>query len=156
MKILGIDPGSVRVGYGLIKKEGNDLKFLKAGILKIKSADKNQRLVELEKSFLEIIKKEKPDLAVLERLYFFKNHKTAIEVSQSRGVLTLLIVKNKISLLELTPLEIKKGITNHGFSDKKTVAGIVVKILKINGEKLIDDASDALAAAIVGSSIKIK
>ena len=85
MKILGVDPGSTRVGYGLIKKEKSKLKFLDSGILKILSKDKGQRLVELEKSFLELLKKEKPDLAVLEKLYFMRNLKTALEVAQSRG-----------------------------------------------------------------------
>ncbi|MEK7162945.1 MAG: crossover junction endodeoxyribonuclease RuvC [Patescibacteria group bacterium] len=152
MKILGIDPGSTRVGYGLIKKERNNLKFLKSGLLKISSDDKNQRLVELEKSFSELLKKEKPDLAILEKIYFIKNMKTALEVAQSRGVLTLLITKHKISLLEFAPLEIKQGVSGYGLADKKSVAMAVMKILnikKINGG---DDAADALAAAIVGSS----
>ena len=152
MKILGVDPGSTRVGYGLIKKEKSELKFLGSGILKISSKDKNQRLVELEESFLELLKKEKPDWAVLERLYFMRNMKTAIEVSQSRGVLTLLIVKHKIPLLEFTPLEIKQGVSGYGMADKKSVAKAVMKILNIKKIHGGDDAADALAAAVVGSS----
>lgn len=151
MKILGIDPGSTRVGYGLIKKDGSKLKFLKSGILKIVSKDKSQRLVELEESFFGLLKKEGPDLAVLEKLFFMRNLKTALEVAQSRGVLTLLIVKYKISLLEFTPLEIKQNVCGYGMADKKTVAKAVMKILNIKKIDGGDDAADALAAAITGS-----
>ncbi len=152
MKILGVDPGSTRVGYGLIKKERSELKFLSSGILKILSKDRGERLVELEKSFLELLKKERPNLAVLERLYFMRNMKTAIEVSQSRGVLTLLIVKHKIPLLEFTPLEIKQGVSGYGMADKKSITKAVMRILNIKKIHGGDDAADALAAAVMGSS----
>ncbi len=151
MKILGIDPGSTRVGYGLIRKEKNELRLIKAGLLKIQSKDKNQRLVELEKSFSQLLKKEGPELAVLEKLYFMRNLKTALEVAQSRGVLTLLITKHKIPLLEYTPLEIKQNITGYGLADKQMVAKMVAKILKIKKISKYDDVTDALAAAILGS-----
>jgi len=151
MIILGIDPGSARVGYGIIKKEKNNLELIKAGLLKITSNDKNERLVQLEKSFSELLKKERPDLAVLEKLYFARNLKTALEVAQSRGVLTLIIAKYKIPLLEYTPLEIKQAVTGYGMADKKSVAKMVAKILKINKISKYDDVSDALAAAVLGS-----
>ncbi len=152
MKILGIDPGSTRIGYGLIEKSGGELKFLKAGILKIISKDKCERLVDLEKSFSALLKKERPDWAVMEKLYFTKNQKTGLEVAQSRGVLTLLITKSKIPLMEFTPLEIKQGVTGYGMADKKSVARMVAKILKIDKINEYDDATDALAGAITGSS----
>ena len=151
MKILGIDPGSARIGYGLIEKSGSELKFLKDGLLKINSKDKCERLVDLEKSFLALLKKERPDWAVMEKLYFVKNQKTGLEVAQSRGILTLLITKSKIPLLEFTPLEIKQGVTGYGMADKKSVAKMVAKILKMDKINKYDDATDALAAAITGS-----
>ncbi len=89
-------------------------------------------------------------MAVLEKIYFMKNLKTALEVAQSRGVLTFIIVKHKIPLLEYTPLEIKSVITGYGLADKKAVAKMVMKILKINFIGGGDDAADALAAAITG------
>jgi len=154
MIILGIDPGSARVGYGLIKREKNNLEFVSAGLLKISSPDKNERLVELEKSFEKLLTKARPDLAVIEKLFFMKNMKTALEVAQSRGVLTLIIAKRKIPLLEYTPMEIKQGVTGYGLADKKSVAKMVAKILKINKIIGYDDISDALAAAILGSGVK--
>lgn len=152
MKILGLDPGSVRVGYGLIKKERGELQLIKAGLLKILSKDGGQRLLELEKSFSELLKKQKPDLIVLEKIFFMKNLKTAVEVAQSRGVLTLIIAKHKIPLLEFSPTEIKSAATGYGRADKKAVAKMVEKILKIDKIKAVDDISDALAAAITGAN----
>lgn len=128
---------------------------MKAGLLNISSPDKNERLIQLEKSFSQLLKKQKPDLIVMEKLFFMKNLKTALEVAQSRGVLTLVIAKHKIPLLEYTPLEIKQGVTGYGMADKKSVARMVVKILKINKISKYDDVSDALAAAILGSYNKI-
>jgi len=151
MTILGIDPGSARIGFGVIKKEKGELKFVRSGLLKIITKDKNERLVELEKSLLKLIKKEKPDLVAIEKLYFAKNVKTAIEVSQSRGILTLAVIKNKIALLEFTPLEIKRAITGYGLSDKKSMMKAVSRILKIGKIEGGDDAADALAAAMTGS-----
>lgn len=153
MKILGIDPGSTRVGYGLIEKKKNNLKFLRAGLLKIKSRDKNQRLLDLEISFSRLLKKEKPNLVALEKLFFVKNLKTALEVSQSRGVLVLTILKNKLPLIEISPSEAKLMVSGDGRASKKAVAKMVGYFLKINTAKQIDDITDALALAIAADSI---
>ncbi len=155
MKILGLDPGSVRVGYGLIKKEGGELKLIKAGLLKILSKDGGQRLLELEKSFSGLLFEQKPDLIVLEKIFFMKNLKTAVEVAQSRGVLTLIVAKHKIPLLEFSPTEIKTAATGYGRADKKAVAKMVEKILGIDKIKAVDDVSDALAAAITGANYRL-
>src|SRR3989344_6180881 len=149
MIILGIDPGTSRTGYGLIKQRGEKLQLIKSGLLKISEAtDKNQRLVDIEKSFSALLKKERPNLAAIEKIYFAKNRKTAIDVAQCRGVLTFLILKHKIPLLEYNPSQIKACLTGYGLADKKSVAKMVSKILKTEKIEKIDDASDALAIAI--------
>jgi crossover junction endodeoxyribonuclease RuvC len=153
MKILGIDPGSSRAGYGLIEKEGNNLKFISAGLLKVVSKDKNKKLLELEKSFSELLKKEKPDLVALEKLFFVKNLKTASEVGQARGVLVLLILKNKLPLIEIAPSEAKLIAAGEGNASKKAVAKMVGYSLKINTAELIDDITDALALAIAAGTL---
>ncbi|MBI5306064.1 crossover junction endodeoxyribonuclease RuvC [Candidatus Wolfebacteria bacterium] len=154
MLILGIDPGSTRVGYGLIKKEKNDLKLIKSGLLKISSKDKIQRLLEIESQFSKLLESNRPDLVVMEKIFFMKNLKTALEVAQSRGVLTLIVAKHKISLLELAPSEIKTAVTGYGRADKKSVAKMVVLILKLKIEEIKgpDDITDAIATAIAGSN----
>lgn len=155
MKILGVDPGSSRVGYGLIKKEGSNLVFLRAGLLKISAAEKNERLLDLEKDFSALLKKEKPDLVALEKLYFVKNQKTALEVGQSRGVLLLTILKNKMALIEISPSEAKLAAAGYGNASKKAVAKMVGCLLNIDTSKMIDDAADGLALAIAAVS-KVK
>src|SRR3989344_5233237 len=148
MLILGLDPGSVAVGYGLIKKEKGKLELIKSGLLKISSKNKSKRLLEIEKSLLQIIKNNKIDIIAMEKLFFMKNMKTALEVAQSRGVLTLIAAKHKISLLEFSPSEVKSSITGYGLADKKAVAKMVAKFLKINIINKPDDETDAIAIAL--------
>lgn len=152
MIILGLDPGSVAIGYGLIKKEKGELKLLKSGLLKISSKDKSERLLEIEKSFLQLIKNNKIDIIAIEKLFFMKNMKTALEVAQSRGVLTLIAAKHKISLLEFSPSEVKSSIAGYGMADKKAVAKMVAKFLKIDTIKKSDDETDAIAIALTATN----
>jgi len=91
----------------------------------------------VEKSLSEILKKYSIDLAAFEKLFFVKNFKTATEVSQTRGVLTLLVVKHKIPLLEFSPAEVKIAATGYGSADKRAVAKMVGKILKTDKRSLI-------------------
>lgn len=152
MLILGLDPGSTRVGYGFIKKNKNELTLIKSGLLKVISKEKHQRLVEIEKHLLRLIKKNKPRLIAMEKLFFMKNLKTALEVAQSRGVLTLIITKYKIPLLEFSPLEIKIAVTGYGMADKKAVAKMISLILKTEEIKGVDDVTDAIAIAITAAN----
>ena len=152
MVILGIDPGTKRIGYGLIKSKNRDIEFIDAGILKIKE-EEPKNLLEIEKELSKIIKKHKPSLAVIEKIYFMKNQKTAIEVAQARGIIINQISKNRIKIIECTPNEMKAAITGYGFADKKAVFKMVKLILGLSEDiKMIDDAADALAMAIFGES----
>jgi len=151
MKILGIDPGSTRTGYGLIEKHGHDLKLIKSGLLKIISRDKNVRLLELSKSFADLLKKQRPDFIAIEKIFFMKNMKTAVEVAQSRGVLLLVATSLNIPIIELSPSEVKLNIAGHGGVNKKLVADMVFKILKIKKTNILDDITDAIAIAIVAA-----
>ncbi len=149
MIILGIDPGSTRAGYGIIDFSKNKSVYIDGGIVSVDSKDKNTRLVELERSFEKIIKKYKPEIAGVERLYFVKNQKTGLEVAQSRGVLLLSVAKRGLPIFEFTPNEIKQGITGYGSADKIAVTKMVRQILKIGDIKQPDDAYDALAIALM-------
>ncbi len=149
MIILGVDPGSTRVGFGLVEKRGGAFSMIDCGILKIFSKEKTSRFLEMEKEFSAVIKKYKPDLVAIEKIFFSKNQKTAIEVAESRGILTLIAAKHKIALSEFTPLEVKQNISGYGKADKKTVSRMVANILKVDKIKGYDDISDALAIAIV-------
>ncbi|MCX7589726.1 MAG: crossover junction endodeoxyribonuclease RuvC [Patescibacteria group bacterium] len=150
MIILGIDPGTQRVGYGIIEIKNKKPIFKKCGILKINK--KNIELLkEVKKEINKLISKWKPKILGIEKLYFSKNQKTAMAVAEVRGVILLTALEKNIKILEYSPNEIKLSITGYGFADKKSVAKMVNLILKINNKKLIDDATDAIAISLVAA-----
>jgi crossover junction endodeoxyribonuclease RuvC len=154
MITLGIDPGTRRIGYGIIRTERNEASFVAAGILTIKSADDPGALVETKNEIDSLIKQYKPEAIAIEKLFFVKNQKTGIAVAQARGVIVLAAKERAIPIQEYTPNEVKAGITGYGFADKKAMLKMVRMILKKNDLKVIDDASDALALAILAGSRK--
>ncbi len=148
MTILGIDPGSRRIGYGLIKKEKGIFSYLEAGLLKIESKNDTDALAETRTGLLEIIAKFKPDMCGVEKLYFVQNQTTGIAVGQSRGVILLTLTEANIPVKEFTPNEVKSRVTGYGLSDKKAIEKMVSILLRQKELKLIDDAWDALAIAL--------
>ena len=150
MITLGIDPGSARIGFGIISGT-KKLELLDYGILKIKEKDADKRLIEVSNGLLEIFKKYNPDIAGIEKIYFSKNVKTGIEVAQTRGAIILEIAKYSIPMKEFSPSEIKLSVAGYGLADKKAVAKMVAKILNVEKLTGFDDASDALAVAIIAS-----
>lgn len=153
-KVLGIDPGTTRIGYGLIDNGGGGLKILDCGLLKITANDKHERLLDLALSYGKLLEKEKPDLVVFEKLFFMKNIKTGLDVAQARGVLLYVTLKNKTDYLEFAPTEVKSYIAGSGNADKKAVAKMVCRILRVDKIPGPDDVSDAVAIAIAGSNMK--
>ncbi len=151
MVILGIDPGTSRIGYGIIEKSGHRFEYKNCGVFEINDSEKGEKLIKLEKKLSELIKKHRPKLAVVESLFFLKNKKTAISVAEARGVILLTLFKNKVPFLEVTPKEAKLAVSGWGASDKKAIQKSVCLILKIKKMKVLDDATDALAIAIAGS-----
>ena len=146
MIVIGIDPGTARIGYGVIKKEYGKVSFLDAGILKI---GKNQHaLLQIKKELGSLLKKWKPGLMGVERVYFSKNQKTAMSVAEARGVILLAGLEAGIEIKECSPNEVKSGLTGYGLADKRGVAKMVNLALGTPNLKIIDDASDALAIAI--------
>lgn len=148
MIILGIDPGTSRIGYGVIKKDRGALLFLGAGILKVRNSGKEHPIQEIKKGVDALIKKWRPEILAVEKLYFSKNQKTAMAVAQARGVILLAGLETGVEVREHSPNEIKSGVAGYGFADKKAVAKMVNLILRTPRLKIIDDASDALAIAI--------
>src|SRR3989304_665974 len=114
MKILGIDPGTARIGYGLITDR--PLQLITYGVIEI-SEKTNKKFLRLAEEFGKLINELKPDAAGMEKLYFVKNQKTGIEVAEARGVMMYLLMKNKIPVAEYGPQEIKSAVTNYGLAD---------------------------------------
>jgi crossover junction endodeoxyribonuclease RuvC len=151
MTILGIDPGSRRIGYGLVRRDGKKLTYLAAGILPIRSVTDPDALMETKRGITALIEAWRPACLSIERLYFTKNRTTGIQVAQARGVVLAACAEEGLAIREFTPNEIKLKLTGFGGADKKSVAKMVRLILEQPSLALIDDAMDALGMAIVGA-----
>lgn len=152
MIVLGLDPGSVRIGYGLIQAEGNKLSWLKSGLLKVQPLRAPGRLATIEKDLNAIVREFRPDRVGLEKLFFMRNQKTALAVAETRGVILNALHKNRLPVFEVSPSEVKLAVTGYGQAPKEAVAKMVRYFLKMPPQKIIDDASDALAIAIAVSN----
>ncbi|MBU1102864.1 crossover junction endodeoxyribonuclease RuvC [Patescibacteria group bacterium] len=149
MIILGIDPGTAIIGVGVIEYQNK--KVLLKDYLCIRTDKKDstaQRLDELFCQLTKVIKKHRPDLIAVEDIFFFKNLKTAIKVSQARGVILLAAARQKIKVHEYTPLQVKQALTGYGRAEKGQIQQMVKRILCLKDIPRPDDAADALAIAI--------
>jgi len=148
-KILGIDPGTGIMGWGLIEKNNNKIIPLKYGCIRTQ-ANENQskRLAHIFKSLTEIIEKNSPDEMAVEELFFFKNQKTVISVAEARGVAIVCGILNKIPVFEYAPLQVKQAITGYGRADKKQMQEMVRITCNLKTCPKPDDAADALAVAL--------
>jgi len=154
MLILGVDPGTARLGWGVIAAE----KMVACGCLETKAnRPEEERLNLLFSRLTKIIKKFKPACLAVEQIFFFKNQKTVIPVAQARGVVLLAAARQKLPVFSYTPLQIKIALTGYGRADKNQVQQMVKAILKLPSIPQPDDAADALAVAITYSfSQKLK
>lgn len=151
MRILGIDPGSGIIGFGLIE-QSSKLKMLDAGVIRTTIGDDPaSRLLELHNSMQELVESCKPDVASVEKLFFAQNVTTAINVSQARGVILLSLADKKIPIYEYTPLQIKMAMTGYGRATKAQIQEMVRVQLGLKNRPKPDDCADALAAAICHS-----
>lgn len=152
MKVLGIDPGTTRIGYGLIESAGSSIALLDSGLLTITAKETHDRLVDLAGSYAELLRKERPELVAFEKLFFSKNVKTGLDVAQARGVLLYLTAHAGIPFLEFSPSEVKANIAGYGSADKRAIATMVKRITGVREIAGPDDVTDAIAIAIVGAN----
>ena len=148
MIILGIDPGTTRIGYGIIKNEHNRLTCLDYGLLDNRGIDRADIFRRTEKSLAALIKKYRPAMVGIEKLFFFKNQKTVMAVSEMRGALLLTIARHHLPIQEFTPLQVKQHVSAYGRADKNQMQRMVRLILNLKEPIKPDDAADALAIAI--------
>ena len=163
MIILGVDPGSVITGYAVIKKmpsvkAGRFLKVIDFGcIITDKFATTGERLKKIHKDITKLIEKYKPEIMSVENLFFFKNLKTVMPVSQTKGVILLAAAEKKLQTYEFTPLQMKMAIAGYGRAEKKQIKEMIKKTVDISGfdmaknDRKKDDAFDALGMAICGA-----
>lgn len=148
-RILGIDPGTGIVGFGVIDVDGPVKKMIDAGVIRTPAHQPAQeRLRTIYNELKEIIEEHKPQVMVVEQLFFAKNVTTAMTVSQARGVILLLGEQQGLQLAEFTPLQIKQSMTGDGKASKAQVQEMVRVVLKLKEVPRPDDCADALAAAL--------
>lgn len=148
-RILGIDPGLAKTGWGIIERTGSHTRCLDFGCIKTLAEEKHEkRLSGIYREISAIIKKWKPLAGAIETLYFAKNAKTAMPVGEARGVLCLAMAETGLSVFEYSPNVIKKSITGAGSADKKQIQEMVRLILGLEEIPYPDHAADALGAAI--------
>lgn len=159
MRILGIDPGYGRMGWGVIEGDGRDWKYVAHGCVDTDpKKDFLDRLVDIASTLREVIVKHEPIHAAVEDLFFAKNVKTAMKVGQARGVILLTLVEAGLSVSEYTPTQIKSAVTGIGSAPKTQVQRLVQMSLQMKEVPTQDDAADALATALtaglLGASYK--
>lgn len=150
MKVLGIDPGYARLGYGVTEKQGINSVCIDYGVFETpKEMAHADRLLNIRNHLKDLIHKYSPDVIGVEELLFQKNVKTALQVAEARGVILVTANELAISLFEVGPKQVKMGLTSDGAADKKQVQHMVKQILKLQEIPQPDDAADALAIALV-------
>ncbi len=152
MRILGIDPGTATVGWGVIELTGSQIELVAYGhISTSKDLPLSKRLLEIATDIRNVVKLYQPDEAAIEELFFFKNQKTVISVGQARGAILLTLEEKNVIIHGYTPLQVKQALTNYGRADKTQMQTMVKAILKLKVLPTPDDAADALALALCHS-----
>lgn len=149
LRVLGIDPGTAIVGWAILDEIKGQVTAVAYG--HITTSPKNttaERLFEVVNDLREVIQKYKPDESAVEDLFFFKNVKTVMKVSQARGSILLTLEENCVSIFEYTPLQVKQALTGYGRAEKKQIQLMVKNILKLKEIPKPDDTADAIAIAL--------
>ena len=150
MRILGIDPGLARVGYGVIDTTGGVQKMLDCGIIRTDAGrSEGQRMVEIAGDLRQLIRQWRPELAAVEKFFFYRSSNT-ISVVQARGVVIMTLARFEIPIVEFPPMQIKLAVAGFGHAQKDEVLEAVMRELSLTEPPRPDDAADALAAALTG------
>ena len=155
MRILGIDPGTGILGFGVIEVSKDKAQLVDGGVIRTPiKEDDAVRLQTIYDELTDVIMHTKPSEMAVEKLFFAQNVTTAMTVAQARGVVLLCAMQNKLKIAEYTPQQIKQALTGYGRADKKQIQEMVRVILGLKEIPKPDDCADALATAICHSMTK--
>ncbi len=154
MRILGLDPGLARVGYGVIEVDGRPgsgrQQLLDCGIIRTDPGRSDgDRMVEIARDLRQLLRVWRPQLASVEKFFFYRSS-TTISVVQARGVLMMTLARFQVPVVEYPPMQIKLALAGHGHADKADVLDAVMRELNLEDPPRPDDAADALAVALTG------
>lgn len=148
--IIGIDPGFDRVGYAVGQRSGQQIQVLGYGLIQTRaSEDIFERYLQIMRDLTQAVERYKPTVAIVESLFFATNRKTALRVSEARGVIITTLLSQAVAVSECTPLQLKLAVTGYGKADKQAVAKMVRLQLKLPDNKIQDDVMDALGLLLV-------
>ena len=149
MKVLGIDPGTGRMGWSIVEGTSSKQTLLACGCFETKSdLAAAVRLAQLHTKLETVLSEFHPEVVAMEDLFFFKNAKTVIKVAEARGMVLTLMTLNGLTVFNYTPLQVKQTITGYGRAEKKQVELMVKSMLHITQDVKPDDAADAVAIGL--------
>ena len=149
MRVLGIDCGTERTGYGVIESDGRTHRMIAAGCIRSSPRDPlERRLLNIAGELRALISEYRPDSAAVEEVFFAVNAKSALKLSHVRGVALLLVAEADLGVAEYSPLEVKMSVVGYGRAEKTQVRQMVASLLGLSEPLDSEDASDALAIAI--------
>lgn len=157
MRIIGIDPGTGILGFGVVDVDNGKVKLVDAGVITTPAhTAHDERLEDIFDNLTDIVRDTKPEVMSVEKLFFARNITTAMTVAEARGVALLVGRKADLPIAEYTPMQIKQTVTGYGKADKKQVQEMVRLQLGLKEVPKPDDCADALAAAITHSLMSRK
>ena len=149
MRILGVDCGSVKTGYGVIETDGRDHRLVAAGVIRVKSSlPLRTRICEIARGLRELIGRYAPEAAAVEDVFYSLNVKTALNLAHVRGVVLLAISEAGLECGEYSPLEVKTSVVGYGRAEKQQVQMMIHSLLRLESQIKSEDACDALAVAV--------
>lgn len=149
LRVMGVDPGTATTGWAIIEEKNCKLKAIAYGSINtLKDKSESRRLFEIHKDLSSIIKKYRPQEAAIEKIFFFKNQKTVIPVSQARGAILLTLEQKRVKIFGYTPLQVKQSLTGYGRAEKKQIQLMAKNILELKTIPRPDDTADAIAVAV--------
>lgn len=149
MKILGIDPGFGRLGYAILQIDKKSFRVIDCDCFETRAkSDFSKRLVLVADKVKKLISKHRPDIMAIEKIFFAKNQKTALQIAEVRGVLLYLAASSNVPAYEHTPLEVKMALCGYGRATKEQVQKMLKILLKLPSLPRSDDATDALAIGL--------
>jgi crossover junction endodeoxyribonuclease RuvC len=147
--ILGIDPGTTVMGFGVLAVEGRELRLLEAGAIRFEAGDDHTlKLRAIFRSTIEIIERHLPDELAIEAQFFGKNVQSMLKLGRAQGVAIAAALQRDLSVVEYAPKRVKQSITGNGNAAKEQVAAMLLSILKVDALPASTDATDALAVAV--------
>ena len=149
IRVLGIDPGTATTGWAVLEEKRGCLCPVAFGYISTSPKEaESKRLLEIAEDLKKIIRKYKPAEAAIEKVFFFKNQKTIIQIGQSRGIILLTLEREKVKIFNYTPLQVKQAMTGYGRAEKQQVQLMAKSILQLESLPKPDDVADAMAIAV--------